>query len=155
MSLLSNVFSFVSYSSPQEKTFPTSHHPDPKVHAPEYISGCISLSVCILHFVLSFFQVACIFVFKLFTDVFFFKDSLIEYLLHYYLLFSTCDFAEKGLCRLSHFWGWTFREEPRASKALGDAEEEALQQQKPPRLVDQEKQRRCSVFSALEATTLV
>ena len=56
---------------------------------------------------------------------------------------STCDFPEKGLCRLSHFWGW-FREEeePRKLVLWGTLKlATAAAGAKQPRLVDQEKRR--------------
>ena len=87
-------------------------------------------------FVVSIFHVACIF--GLFTLVSSSTDSST-------LLFtiSTCDFPEKGLCRLSHFWGW-FREEeePRKLVLWGTLKlATAAAGAKQPRLVDQEKRR--------------
>lgn len=89
-------------------------------------------------FVVSIFQVA--YIFGLFTLVSSSTDSST-------LLFtiSTCDFPEKGLCRLSHFWGW-FREEEEPRKlvlwgTLKLATAAAAAGAKQPRLVDQEKRR--------------
>ena len=90
-------------------------------------------SKCILHF-LSFFKlpVFCCILIR-FTDVF----SLFSQFFHVWW------FPEKGLCRLSHFWGW-FREEeePRKLVLWGTLKlATAAAGAKQPRLVDQEKRR--------------